>query len=103
MQARRAAPLVVIFGALARKDWATTLQAIAPTAHTIIATPLADGGAPVSEIAAYAKSLGARARAAPSLAEAIEQAGQFPAPRILICGSLALVGEALALGEERGA
>jgi hypothetical protein len=36
------------------------------------------------------------AHAAPSLAAAMQSAAQFPAPRVLICGSFLLAAEALA-------
>ena len=44
---------------------------------------------------AVAATTGMEAEAAPSLEAAIERAAQFPASRVLICGSLIMAREAL--------
>lgn len=91
----RRAPLVVVFGARARKDWGIALKALALIAERIIAVPIAEGVDPES-LAAYSLSEGAAAITAPSLAAAMQNAAQLPAPRVLICGSFLLAAEALA-------
>jgi hypothetical protein len=45
---------------------------------------------------AQANALGVAAVASESLADAMHRAAQFPAPRVVICGSLVLAAEALA-------
>ena len=49
-----------------------------------------------ARIAAIANTMDVAASTAPSLAIAMQEAAQFPAPRVLICGSFLLAGEALA-------
>jgi dihydrofolate synthase/folylpolyglutamate synthase len=91
----RKAPLVVIFGARARKDWALALKGLAIMAEHVVAVPIAEGVDP-AEIAKHAAGEGAGAQSAPSLTAAMQIAAQFPAPRVLICGSFLLAAEALA-------
>ncbi|HCK83818.1 MAG TPA: hypothetical protein DHW63_04655, partial [Hyphomonadaceae bacterium] len=90
-------PLIVIFAARARKDWAVALKPLASEADLIIAAPLADEGVAPDSIAAAALSEGAAAQAAPSLEAAMRIAAQYGAPRVLICGSFLLAAEALKL------
>lgn len=97
MQSRREAPLIVIFAARARKDWAVALKPLASEAELIIAAPLAEEGVAPDAIAAAALSEGAAAQAAPSLEAAMRIAAQQTAPRVLICGSFLLAAEALRL------
>jgi len=91
MKARRGGTNIAIVGLRARKDAAEFVAALAPGADHIIAAPLQDAHAPADQISAHA---------APSLAAAMQSAAQFPAPRVLICGSVLLAAEALAT--ERG-
>lgn len=93
--AARKAPLVVIFNARARKDWGVAVKPLAQMAELFIAAPMQDG-VDVSAIAAHAASEGANATTASSLAAAMQNAAQLPAPRVLICGSFLLAAEALA-------
>jgi dihydrofolate synthase/folylpolyglutamate synthase len=93
---RRKAPLVIIFAARPRKDWAAALKPLAMMAERVIAVPMLDGVDP-QQIADYANSEGASASVAPSLAGAMQIAAQSPAPRVLICGSFVLAAEALTL------
>ena len=97
MQSRREAPLIVIFAARARKDWAVALKPLASEAELIIAAPLAEEGVAPDAIAAAALSEGAAAQAAPSLEAAMRIAARHNAPRVLICGSFLLAAEALRL------
>ena len=95
-QAKHPAPLIAIFAARARKDWAPALKHLATMADLIIAMPLRGGGVPPAQVATYARSEGARSEAAATLDEALALAARFPAPRVLICGSFLLAAEALA-------
>lgn len=92
---QRKAPLVVIFAARPRKNWAMALKGLAIMAERIIAVPMHDGVDP-QQIADYASSEGTQGIIAPSLAAATQNAAQLPAPRVLICGSFVLAAEALA-------
>jgi dihydrofolate synthase/folylpolyglutamate synthase len=94
-EAQRKAPLVVIFAARPRKNWAMGLKLLAVKAERIIAVPMHEGVAPQA-IADYASSEGTPSFVAPSLAAAMQNAAQLPAPRVLICGSFVLAAEALA-------
>lgn len=93
--AQRRAPLVVIFAARPRKNWAMALKWLAIKAERVIAVPMHDGVDP-QQIAKYINSEGTPSLAAPSLSAAMQNAAQFPAPRVLICGSFLLAAEALA-------
>lgn len=93
--AQRRAPLVVIFAARPRKNWAIALKWLAIKAERVIAVPMHDGVDP-QQIAKYINSEGTPSLAAPSLAAAMQNAAQLPAPRVLICGSFVLAAEALA-------
>ena len=95
-QTSRSAPLVVIFGSRARKDWAMSLKPLAAMADLVIASSLSEGVDPAL-IASLARSQGAASVAAASLEEAMQKAAQLPAPRVLICGSFLLAAQALAL------
>jgi dihydrofolate synthase/folylpolyglutamate synthase len=88
MQRKREAPAIAIIGMRARKDAAAFVGALGGTVDQIIAVPLAEEHAAPSSIAEIT---------APSLEAAMQNAAQFPAPRVLICGSLVLAAEALAL------
>lgn len=91
----RPAPLVVIFNARARKQWAMTLDPLVRMIELLIAVPMSEGVDPAL-IAAHAQAEGTTAATALSLAGAMKHAAQFPAPRVLICGSFLLAAEALA-------
>jgi len=92
---RRKAPLVVIFAVRPRKNWAAALKPLAMKAESVIAVPMQDG-VDTQTVADYARSEGTNAMAAPSLAAAMQNAAQLPAPRVLICGSFVIAAEALA-------
>ncbi|PHR91649.1 MAG: bifunctional folylpolyglutamate synthase/dihydrofolate synthase [Robiginitomaculum sp.] len=95
-------PLVLVMGMLANKDAPGFLDAFTGLAHALIAVPIRDHAAigPDSLID-MAKGRGLEAYAADTLTQAVIKActlkTEMP-PRILICGSLYLAGEALALG-----
>lgn len=94
-------PLAMICGMLTTKDSSGFLRAFKGLAQEMIAVPVAAsaaGRAPL-DLAEAARAAGTPALAAPSLAAALEflRARDWAvAPRIVICGSLYLAGEALA-------
>ena len=92
---QRKAPLVVIFAARPRKNWAMALKFLAIKAERVIAVPMHEGVDP-QEVANYTSSEGTPSVIAPSLAAAMQNAALLPAPRVLICGSFLLAAEALA-------
>ena len=97
LNARAPRPLILIIGMLDRKDPAAFLAPLAPGAEAIIATQIC-GAACIAptDLCAAASKLGARTEAAVSLADALARARANEA-RIVICGSLALAGEAYRL------
>ncbi len=93
-------PVVLVCGMLSTKDSAGFLAPLAPHVTALVATPVASSaGRPPDELAAIANAIGIHATASAGLAEAVQNAVSATAqpPRILICGSLYLAGEALAL------
>ena len=96
MRRRREAPTIAIIGMLARKDSQSFITALASAVDRIIAVPLSDPHIEPALIASQAEALGINATTAPSLAAAMQDAAQFPAPRVLITGSFVLAAEALA-------
>jgi dihydrofolate synthase / folylpolyglutamate synthase len=96
MQARRGGTSIAIVGLRARKDAASFVAELAYSADRIIAVPLAEPHVAAEEIARLARDAGVQGEIAPSLATAMQNAAQSPAPRVLICGSLLLAAEALA-------
>lgn len=96
MKARRGGENTVIVGLRKRKDAAAFVGAIARGADRIIAMPLSDDHVDPDHIASLAHQLDKHASTAPSLAGAMQNAAQLPAPRLLICGSFLLAAEALA-------
>jgi dihydrofolate synthase/folylpolyglutamate synthase len=96
MRRRREAPTVAIIGMLTRKDSDRFIDAFAGAVDHIIAVPLSEPHIALALIASQAEALGISATTAPSLAAAMQNAAQFPAPRVLITGSFVLVAEALA-------
>lgn len=95
LQRKRPAPVVLIVGMRARKDAAAFIAALAPSAQRVVAVPLSEDHIAPEALALLARDAGAEAHTAPSLAAAMQNAAQSPAPRVLICGSLLLAAEAL--------
>jgi dihydrofolate synthase/folylpolyglutamate synthase len=97
MNARSPRETVVIAGMLGTKDAGGFLTALASQTRRLIAVPV--HGSRVArtpeELAGEARAAGLEATAVQSLPEAIALAP--PGARVLICGSLYLAGEALAL------
>ncbi|MBI1251572.1 MAG: bifunctional folylpolyglutamate synthase/dihydrofolate synthase [Alphaproteobacteria bacterium] len=99
MQARAPAHTIAIVGMLARKDHAAFVEALAPAVDRFIATAIAgsDDALPPERIADAAQRAGATAIIEPTLENACARAALQPHARIVICGSLALAREALAM------
>jgi dihydrofolate synthase/folylpolyglutamate synthase len=103
MTARDGRPVTIIIGLLKRKDAKGVFQALAPIKARLIATGFeAEQAAPPSDLAAAAQAEGLDIETAPAVGAAVDLAlnADGPAPHILICGSLYLAGEVLALSEE---
>jgi dihydrofolate synthase/folylpolyglutamate synthase len=88
--------LILIFGALADKDYRRMLQIIAPLASKIILTQIKTGRAvPVNDIMETVKELGYAAIVTQDVNQAIKQAMAMAGEQDLICatGSFYLAGE----------
>ena len=100
LNARDPRPLVLIMGMLASKDAPAYLEAFKGLAAHLIAVPI-PGHASLSpeSLMDIAEGRGLKAHRAETLQEAVEMASGLTGtpPRILICGSLYLAGEALKL------
>ena len=103
LETRDPRPLVLICGFSPKKDIAGYLTAFSGLANRLIAVPFAtgrDGSVPADTVAKTAESLGLDAVTASGIKSAIKNATQNQPPaRILICGSLYLAGEVLALSD----
>jgi dihydrofolate synthase/folylpolyglutamate synthase len=99
LQARAPREVVLIVGVLARKDAQGILGALCEAASRLIAVPVPDNECVEPQaLARIAASLGFDARASQSLERALASVEEMNgSPRIVICGSLALAGEALRL------
>ncbi|HWA21093.1 MAG TPA: folylpolyglutamate synthase/dihydrofolate synthase family protein [Caulobacterales bacterium] len=100
LRARAPRPMIAICGMLGTKDCAGFFGAIADQIDGVVTAPIASSRAALDprDLAAIANAQGLRAVAAHSLPEAVALAlKQAEAPRAVICGSLYLAGEALAL------
>lgn len=101
LQARAPRPLVLICGLLATKDMDGVLKPLAREGAPFIAVPVPSSSAALDpeRVAGAAGAHGFSASTAPSLADAVREAAALPGepPRIVICGSLYLAGDALAL------
>ena len=97
MNARSPRQTVVIAGMLGTKDAGGFLTALASQTRKLIAVPVHGSRAARTpeDLANEARAVSLEASAAQSLPEAI--ALTPPGARVLICGSLYLAGEALAL------
>jgi len=96
MKAKRGGANVVIIGLRARKHGFSFVNALAPAADHVIAVPLAEDHVPPYQLTEAARAAGKPAHVEASLRAAMQNAAQFPAPRVLICGSFLLAAEALA-------
>ncbi|MES1200774.1 MAG: folylpolyglutamate synthase/dihydrofolate synthase family protein [Pseudomonadota bacterium] len=87
---KRKAKTALVVGLRARKDWRGFADVLNGATDFAFAVPLQDGAAPGE----LAEALGGRA--APNLDAAMQNALDLGAERVVICGSFALVAEALA-------
>ena len=101
LEERSPTPLVLIAGMLATKDSSGFLAEFRGLACALVAVPVPSQMAarPPAELAGLASELGLTATTAPGLEAALGVVGEMriERPRVLICGSLYLAGEALAL------
>jgi dihydrofolate synthase / folylpolyglutamate synthase len=97
MRRRREEQTIAIVGMRARKDADAFIGALAGAVDHVIAVPLAEAHVPPAMIGAICAALGIASTKAASLQAAMQNAAQFPAPRVLICGSFLLAAEALQL------
>lgn len=103
LRARDGRPLALILGLLATKDADGVLNALASLApFQLVLTGFEGASADPNALAERARALGLHATAAPRVGEALASvlAGEGPPPHVLICGSLHLAGEVLALSPE---
>ncbi|MBX3480851.1 MAG: bifunctional folylpolyglutamate synthase/dihydrofolate synthase [Caulobacter sp.] len=103
LKARDGRPATLICGMLAGKDAEGFFDALRGVDGQVIAIPFAaDTASPPERLVSAARAAGLEAKAADSLEAAIGMAltGEGPPPRLLICGSLYLAGEVLALSPE---
>lgn len=96
MRRRREAPTIAIIGMRARKEADSFVGALAGAVDRVIAVPLSEPHIAPAMIAALGATFDLEADAASTLFEAMQNAAQSPAPRVLICGSFLLAAEALA-------
>jgi dihydrofolate synthase/folylpolyglutamate synthase len=102
MAARDGRPTAVVCGLLANKDaegFFSAFAALAPAIHAVGFE--ADAASPASRLASVARSfdLKAEAHADVTAGLAAALAAEGPPPHVVICGSLYLAGEVLALDE----
>lgn len=95
-------PLVLIVGMLTTKDFAGYLRNFSGLARHLFAVPIAQADKPLPPevIAETARGVGLTAGTSPGIQAALAAVAKLPLtppPRILICGSLYLAGEVLAL------
>lgn len=97
-QRKHQMPLTIICGMLTTKDPVGYFDNLKPLNPKIICVPIisSDAGYTPKELSTHASSAGLRSTTANSLADAINMMRENPAQRIIIAGSLYLVGDALA-------
>ncbi|PTS88218.1 MULTISPECIES: bifunctional folylpolyglutamate synthase/dihydrofolate synthase [unclassified Caulobacter] len=102
LAARDGRPVALISGLLANKDATGFFRPFAPLkAEVYTVTFEGHAAAPAAQTAAAAELAGLRAHACDSLEDALTKAlARTPTPHVLICGSLYLAGEVLAMSEE---
>lgn len=96
-QRRLEMPLTIICGMLTTKEPAGYFECLKPLNPGIICVPVqsSDAGINPDELSAHASSAGLRSTSAKSLDDAMETVSDDTARRIVIAGSLYLVGDAL--------
>ena len=97
---RLSRPLVLIWGMLNTKDAGSFIECFAGLAQRVVTITIPDEPNAISaeQLADIARARGLAAETAGTLTKALGQASSTtPAPRILICGSLYLAGQALSI------
>jgi len=102
LAARDGRPVALVSALLANKDATGFFQPFAALKAQVYAVTFeGHAAAPAAQTAAAAELAGLRAHACDSLADALAKAlAPSPTPHVLICGSLYLAGEVLAMSEE---
>jgi dihydrofolate synthase/folylpolyglutamate synthase len=102
LAARDGRPVALISGLLANKDATGFFTPFAPLKAQVFAVTFeGHAAAPAAQIAAAAELAGLRAHACDGVEDALAKAlALSPTPHVLICGSLYLAGEVLAMSEE---
>jgi len=102
LAARDGRPVALVSGLLANKDATGFFRPFAPLKAEVYAVTFeGHAAAPAAQTAAAAELAGLRAHACNSLQDALAKAlARTPTPHVLICGSLYLAGEVLAMSEE---
>lgn len=101
--ARDGRPVTLIAGTLANKDADGFFAALAEpgvVSRVIAVTFDAEAAATAERTAEAAARAGLKVEVAGSVPDAVQRALQGPSPHVLICGSLYLAGEVLAVSEE---
>jgi len=96
MKSRRGGANIAIVGQRLRKDAEAFLHQLCAGVDAVIATPMPEAHVEPERIAHLARENGIEATTAPTLLQAMKIAAQYPAPRVLICGSFLMAAEALA-------
>jgi dihydrofolate synthase / folylpolyglutamate synthase len=97
MKARRGGTNIAVLGLRQRKNADAFFAQLHGAVDAVLAVALPEAHIEPSRIASLAfGDYGINAEEAPSLQAAMQNAAQFPAPRVLICGSFLLAAEALA-------
>ncbi|NNM71213.1 bifunctional folylpolyglutamate synthase/dihydrofolate synthase [Enterovirga aerilata] len=102
LEERSPAPLILVSAMLATKDAAAYLGEFRGLARELIAVPMAAqiAARPAEELAAIAARAGLRSSVAAGIEAALDEISETVferPPRVLVCGSLYLAGEVLAL------
>ena len=102
LAARDGRPVALVSALLANKDATGFFQPFAALKAQVYAVTFeGHAAAPAAQTAAAAELAGLRAHACDSLADALAKAlAQTPTPHLLICGSLYLAGEVLAMSPD---
>ncbi len=103
LKGRDGRPATLICGLMANKDAEGFFDAFKGVGPRVIAIPFeAEAASDPARLVSAAKAAGLQAEAASSVETALEAAlgGEGQAPRVMICGSLYLAGEVLAMSPE---
>ena len=101
LTARDGRPVTAVVGLLANKDAAGVFEALAPAVANVVCVGFEAGAAAHPEaLAQAAREAGCAAQAAANVIAGLDMAlGADAPPHVIVCGSLYLAGEVLALDE----